>query len=126
MAHHEQHMNPTLIGCPDCSGVLSVEKEGTEGHLRYTCHVGHSFSLHSLLEAKEDQLEEALWSVISILQHVGTICREVKDHADSTELRSRAQARILQVKEHEKAVRTVVEETDPLMMESGGDAACRR
>lgn len=126
MAGQEQHMNPTLLGCPDCSGVLSVEKEGAEGHLRYTCHVGHRFSLNSLVEAKENQLEEAFWSVVSLLQHIGMICTEVKNHSDSTDLRSRTQARIKQVQEHEKAIRVLIEETDPPILEPRDDAGCIR
>jgi two-component system chemotaxis response regulator CheB len=126
MARLEPNMDPTLIGCPDCSGVLSVGKEGAEGHLRYTCHVGHSFSLYSLLEAKETQLEQALWSVVSLLHHVGMLCDEVKNQTDSADLRRRVEDRMRQVTDHEHAVRTVIEQTDPPMLESGWDAACSR
>ena len=62
----------TLIGCPACAGVLSVRHESP--HLRFECSIGHAFSIQSLLQAKEEQLETCLWSVISLLEHVDMLC----------------------------------------------------
>ena len=60
----------TLIGCPGCTGVLTAVSEGARGHTNYVCTVGHAYSLQSLLEAKEGQLETGLWSVLAVLQHL--------------------------------------------------------
>lgn len=121
MARLEPDMQPTLIGCPDYSGVLSVRKEGPEGHLRYVCHVGHSFSIYSLLEAKENQLEEGLWSAVSLLGHVGMISAELKKHAGSTELRRQLEARCKQIQAHEKILRDVIAQSEPPALESEGE-----
>lgn len=63
----------TLIGCPSCSGVLSVRREHDTRHLQFICSIGHTFSLQTLLEAKENQVETGLWSLISLLEHIEMI-----------------------------------------------------
>lgn len=60
----------TEIGCPDCRGVLAVEELGDEGHLRFSCQIGHQFSQESLLGAKEDQVETMLWNSIETYEEV--------------------------------------------------------
>jgi two-component system chemotaxis response regulator CheB len=118
----ERDLTPTVIGCPDCSGVLRVTGEGPQEHLHYTCVVGHSFSLNSLLEAKEDQVEQALWSIVSLLQHVGMICTELKKQSDS-ELTRQLDVRIAQVKAHENMVREIITKSDPPALELGQAAS---
>ncbi|HEX2056072.1 MAG TPA: hypothetical protein VHF07_06245 [Nitrospiraceae bacterium] len=55
--------------CPDCIGVLSVERE-KNGHRDYRCQVGHRFSTRSLLFAKEKEVERILWAAVALLEHV--------------------------------------------------------
>jgi two-component system chemotaxis response regulator CheB len=111
---------PTTIGCPDCSGVLNAAEEGTGHHRRYVCQVGHSFSLHSLLEAKENQLEETLWSAVSLLQHVEMICGELKAHPHTQDLRQQLDRRIQQVRAHEEAVSKVIHDGGPPSIDDAG------
>lgn len=73
MPPSNRHAETTLIGCPDCAGVLSQVKDGDGPHFQFICRVGHVYSLYNLLEAKEAQLEHALWSVVSLLEHVALI-----------------------------------------------------
>src|SRR5688572_9433807 len=52
----------TDLGCPDCPGVLAAHTEGRKGHLTFVCRVGHVFAADTLIEAKEEALELALWN----------------------------------------------------------------
>lgn len=61
---------PTDLGCPDCHGVLTVEALGNQGYLTFRCRVGHTFSAESLLTAKEDQLEQSLWTIIEVVEEI--------------------------------------------------------
>ena len=66
----------TDIGCPDCRGVLAVE-ERSSGQLAFFCRVGHAYSGQSLVVAKEDQLENALWSAVETYEEVAMLGREM-------------------------------------------------
>ncbi|MBV8489875.1 MAG: hypothetical protein JO199_05030 [Candidatus Eremiobacteraeota bacterium] len=55
----------TRLTCPDCRGVLQEVREGTYEFFR--CRVGHAFSSESLNALKEEQIEEALWAAVQVL-----------------------------------------------------------
>lgn len=57
---------PADLGCPDCRGVLYVAEVRKQGFLSFRCRVGHVFSAESLLEFKEDRLDEALWTSLEL------------------------------------------------------------
>ena len=71
----------TDFGCPDCRGVLAVREEGDQGHLAFTCRVGHAFSGESLIKVKEEQLEEALWSAVEVFEEIVLLHREMTARA---------------------------------------------
>lgn len=71
----------TSFGCPDCSGVLTVKEEGNLGLLVFRCTVGHTFSSESLIAAKEEQLENALWTVVELFQEIDHLCGELASRA---------------------------------------------
>jgi two-component system, chemotaxis family, protein-glutamate methylesterase/glutaminase len=56
----------TRFTCPDCGGVLAEEQRGD--FLHYRCRVGHAFSMQILHERKGEEIEEAIWSAIQILE----------------------------------------------------------
>lgn len=56
----------TEFSCPDCSGVLRLERG--HRHRVYRCQVGHRFSTQSLLRSKDQQVEAALWSGAALLE----------------------------------------------------------
>jgi two-component system chemotaxis response regulator CheB len=68
--------NLTDLGCPDCRGVLAVEVLAN-GQLSFTCRIGHAFSAESLMTAKEDELETALWTAVEIYEEVVLLEREM-------------------------------------------------
>lgn len=121
----------TRIGCPDCSGVLSQVKEGDGPHLQFICSIGHAYSLYSLLEAKEMQLEHALWSVVSLLEHVAIIDERLLKDIDENGFAAPTQGlvtRIRQVHAQTLQIRQLIEETvapnlDPKSDDSRIDSA---
>src|SRR3954451_21952270 len=57
---------PSALTCPECGGALWEHEEG--GALRYACHVGHAYSLSSLVEEQGRGLEMTLWSAVRSLE----------------------------------------------------------
>jgi two-component system chemotaxis response regulator CheB len=69
------HPDGTLtdLGCPVCPGVLEVQPAGHKGYLTFVCRIGHAFSPQTLIDAKEEALEEALWSAATRLDELVSI-----------------------------------------------------
>jgi two-component system, chemotaxis family, protein-glutamate methylesterase/glutaminase len=55
----------TRFTCPDCHGVLAEERNGD--FINYRCRVGHTFSVQTLHAEKSNEIEEALWAAVQIL-----------------------------------------------------------
>lgn len=51
---------PSSYACPECHGVLQGLEEGSL--VRYRCHVGHAYSIESLLSELTRTVSEALWN----------------------------------------------------------------
>jgi hypothetical protein len=60
----------TGLACPDCSGVLAARVEGRDHSLAFECRVGHTDDVSELLQAKEEVLEERLWSAATGLREL--------------------------------------------------------
>ncbi|WP_250038298.1 chemotaxis protein CheB [Paractinoplanes maris] len=76
--NYPQHIDPESqpgkpagLSCPDCTGGMNVVETG--GVVHYTCHIGHIWSLQSLLAAQQDKVEEALWTALSILDEQAAV-----------------------------------------------------
>jgi two-component system chemotaxis response regulator CheB len=52
--------------CPDCHGPLWEIQDGPL--LRFRCRVGHAFTAESMFEGQADNVEEALWMTLNILE----------------------------------------------------------
>lgn len=57
---------PADLSCPICQGVLTETVASSFKHFR--CHVGHAFSLQSLLAEQNEELERALWAAVRALE----------------------------------------------------------
>jgi two-component system, chemotaxis family, protein-glutamate methylesterase/glutaminase len=103
---------PTEFTCPDCAGVLKLERDGSH-HRDYRCQVGHHFSTRSLLIAKEKEVERVLWSAAALLEHVvlvyGRLMEEVKG-LDQKE-RRRLEQRIREARRQQAVVTGLIENT---------------
>ncbi len=99
----------TGISCPDCYGVLTVRLE-RRGHLRLTCRIGHAFTLKELLAAKEDAVEDALWTTVVRLEELaGTL--EDLDHASGDD---RWQSRVTWLRHASRAMRQLNDQNQPV------------
>jgi two-component system, chemotaxis family, protein-glutamate methylesterase/glutaminase len=57
---------PTAFRCPECGGALWELDDGDASS--YACHVGHTFSVDSMLEEQGNAVERALWSAVRMLE----------------------------------------------------------
>ena len=53
------------FSCPECSGVLTLLKDGTIK--RYRCHTGHAYSTDALVQSTTEQIEDQLWRAVRAL-----------------------------------------------------------
>jgi two-component system chemotaxis response regulator CheB len=68
---------PTALTCPDCGGALW---ELIRGDLaRYRCHVGHAYSIDSLVDAQADTVEKALWTALRALEEKAELSRRLAE-----------------------------------------------
>jgi two-component system chemotaxis response regulator CheB len=72
---------PAGLACPECGGGLFTVRTGNALH--YVCHTGHSYSPQSLLAARDEDLESALWTAVSALQEKVTVLRELSRLAEA-------------------------------------------
>jgi two-component system, chemotaxis family, protein-glutamate methylesterase/glutaminase len=70
---------PSPLTCPDCGGVLWELQD--RDLLRYRCHVGHVYSLNSLLVEQTDGVEHALWSAVRALEEKAALSRRMAAQA---------------------------------------------
>jgi two-component system chemotaxis response regulator CheB len=62
--------------CPDCNGSLVAI-----GDHNYRCRVGHAWTTDSLLNARDDEVEYALWVAIRSLREKANLSRKIADTA---------------------------------------------
>jgi len=101
------------LSCPDCFGVLRFEREGSHGHLLYRCQVDHRYTVGSLLQAKEAQLERTLWSAALLLRQMSYAYEDLLSELKKVKgaERNRVQQRINEVRKQGLAIRAMIEAT---------------
>ncbi len=65
------------LTCPSCGGPLTVMEDETLVH--YRCRTGHSFTIDSLNEGQEQQLEETLWVALRVLDERLALLKKMID-----------------------------------------------
>jgi two-component system chemotaxis response regulator CheB len=63
------------VVCPLCEGVLTEAQPGVFQHFR--CHVGHAFSLESLVREQSEVLERTLWAAVRALEESAALSRRL-------------------------------------------------
>lgn len=69
----------SILNCPDCGGGLW--KINDDVIHRYRCHTGHVYSEKTLLQVQSEEVEEALWIAIRLLEERRNLLRMVADHS---------------------------------------------
>ena len=72
---------PSVLGCPDCGGVLWEFTEN--GELRFRCRIGHGYSPASLLDAERANVEEGLWTAIRALEEQAALAARLAAQAET-------------------------------------------
>src|SRR5262249_8915498 len=61
--------------CPICQGVLAEAQTGLFQHFR--CHVGHTFSLETLVGEQSEAMDRALWAAVRTLEESSALSRRL-------------------------------------------------
>ena len=70
---------PSPYACPDCHGVLSTVPDGEL--LRFRCRTGHAWTGESLVAQQDNDVEEALWTALRVLEERAEMSRRLADLA---------------------------------------------
>jgi two-component system chemotaxis response regulator CheB len=107
---------PSGFTCPECGGALWELKDGEM--LRFSCHVGHSYSPETLLNDKAAALEPVLWTALRALEENGEFLRRMAERARAQRLENIAEGYSARAEEIERRAHTVrsalVDQTEPL------------
>lgn len=104
----------SMVGCPACAGVLAQRRDPGDDRMRLECTVGHRFSFESVLEAKEEQVEQAFWSAIVLLAHLDLILSHLLAQPEPSPFQQRLENLTMrrdQVREQAMRLRYMVEQT---------------
>lgn len=68
---------PSVFRCPECGGAMWELEDGEFSG--YACHVGHTYSADSMLDATDDAVERALWSAVRILEEKAALVTRLSE-----------------------------------------------
>lgn len=88
LAHVEAIGTRTTYTCPECNG--SIWQIGQDHPLRFRCHTGHSFTANVFLSEQTQNLENALWSAVRVMEEKVTLSRQMAAQMESYNLQSAA------------------------------------
>ncbi|HEX4795657.1 MAG TPA: chemotaxis protein CheB [Humisphaera sp.] len=77
---------PSGLTCPECGGALWELQNGKL--IKYSCHVGHTYSVHGLLASQDESLESALWTALRALEESAELRRRMAARADRSRFSS--------------------------------------
>lgn len=93
------------IVCPICQGVLQEAQPGVFEHFR--CHVGHAFSLQSLVREQSESLERALWAAVRALEESAALSGRLST-SEKSELSQRFRETARTQREQAELIRQVL------------------
>jgi two-component system chemotaxis response regulator CheB len=102
---------PSGLTCPECGGALWEQDEG--GNLRFACHVGHAYSLISLMESQGTTLEMTLWSAVRALEERAEMYRRLARRTTGSRSDDYWE-RAAEAEEHARALREMLSVTGRL------------
>jgi hypothetical protein len=108
----------TGISCPDCCGSLGVRAEGRDGFLVFECRIHHTYDVAEVLAAKEERLEERLWSAVVALEELVRLLRDLAEqgheHGETAAARRAYEARAALAQQHADALRVMINANRPV------------
>lgn len=75
--------SPSTFSCPDCHGVLNLVPD--DRVLRFRCRTGHAWTSQSLASQQEEQVEEALWIALRVLEERADLSNRLAEQAHAQE-----------------------------------------
>ncbi len=106
--------------CPSCHGVLTESDVGGFRHFR--CHVGHAFSLESLVGEQSEDVERALWAGVRSLEEGAALARRLGRTAATPDLRHRFADRHQDLLQQAELIRRILLRGPTLDGAAGTDA----
>lgn len=106
----ERHGAPSTYSCPECGGVMWQLEE--DSITRFQCHVGHAYSLQSLIVEQAEELEQALWYALRSLVDKASLARQMIDRHRGTApaaLLSRYQEQADTAQRHADSLKKLIE-----------------
>ncbi len=97
--------SPVNVVCPICQGALTEAQPGVFQHFR--CHVGHTFSLESLVREQSEELERALWAAVRALEESSALSQRLSV-TEKSELRQRFREKAFTQKDQAELLRQVL------------------
>lgn len=113
---------PCDLGCADCRGVLYVTELGKQGFVSFRCRVGHVYSADSLMEFKEDRLDEALWTAVELLDEIiqlRTVLAVGEKSGGARRSGVSTGTRITRAARHRELLRELIRDEGPEPLEGG-------
>lgn len=110
--------------CPDCHGPLWEIQDGPL--LRFRCRVGHAFTAESMFEGQADNVEEALWMALNILEESEQLYTRLAGGARERQHRwisEQFEQKLRTVKKRSAVIRRLLvgDTADSLSLSSNGD-----
>lgn len=97
--------HPSELVCPLCEGSLGESQVGAFHH--YRCHVGHAFSLQSLIREQNESVERALWAAVRALDDSASLTQRVAAK-ETGELRQRLEEKGRTLRDQAKIIREIL------------------
>ncbi|WP_088893343.1 chemotaxis protein CheB [Leptolyngbya ohadii] len=105
----EQPGNASPLTCPDCGGVLWELRD--QSMVRFRCHVGHAYSIDSLVEEQSQDVEKSLWTAVRALEEKAALARRMAVHAKEQHRTKSAQQfeeRASETEQHAAVIRQLI------------------
>jgi two-component system, chemotaxis family, protein-glutamate methylesterase/glutaminase len=104
---------PSPYACPDCHGVLLELEEGNR--FRFRCHIGHAYSVDSLLAAMNEAIEHAMSTAVRSLEEARLLMDRMAlllDRRNDRETAARLRESSLRAKRKAEVMNDLMRESD--------------
>jgi two-component system chemotaxis response regulator CheB len=110
----EAPSDPTIFRCPECGGAMWELEDGALNG--YACHVGHTYSADSMLQATDEEVERALWTAVRMLEEKAALVTRLSERMrEGGNVRSSARfdSHAREASHQAQVIRTVLEGSEP-------------